>query len=217
MINISTINVKGLRDSEKRLAYFRYLKQCKYDIIFLQETHCTSTDVLFWSKQWSNNLPSFFTTYNEGAGASRGCAILFNTDKFKILSHVSDPQGRFVSVYCTYNSIFFDLLCVYAPNSGPERRVLFESLTTRDTAAHDATTHYMVAGDFNCITDPSLDKVGGDPDTAQMVLKILLGSPIAYSLLTCGDFNIPTLLPPRFLTPISTSAQGLIESICQTL
>ena len=41
---IATFNANGLRQTYKRKAVFHYLKQKKYDVILLQETHSTSAD-----------------------------------------------------------------------------------------------------------------------------------------------------------------------------
>ena len=41
---IATFNANGIRQTYKRKAVFHYLKQKKYDVILLQETHSTSAD-----------------------------------------------------------------------------------------------------------------------------------------------------------------------------
>ena len=49
---IATFNANGLRQTYKRKAVFHYLKQKKYDVILLQETHSTSADENLWKCEW---------------------------------------------------------------------------------------------------------------------------------------------------------------------
>ena len=52
MVRIATLNVKGLRVDTKRVRIFQQLKQSGYDIIALQETHCSAEVIDFWKEQW---------------------------------------------------------------------------------------------------------------------------------------------------------------------
>ena len=49
--NIS-LNVRGLNDKKKRLSIFRWLKQEKCDIAFLQETFSNPNNELDWQQEW---------------------------------------------------------------------------------------------------------------------------------------------------------------------
>ena len=48
MKTIVTTNVRGLRENSKRKEVFLYHKKLKHDIIFMQETHSSSSDEHVW-------------------------------------------------------------------------------------------------------------------------------------------------------------------------
>ena len=53
-LTIATINVNGLRNNKKRELVFNWLVSKKYNIICLQETHCSDTDIEQWTSDWKN-------------------------------------------------------------------------------------------------------------------------------------------------------------------
>ena len=54
MMSIVTINVRGLRDPQKRREVFVYFKKIKYDVILLQEMHSCENDEVIWSSEWGS-------------------------------------------------------------------------------------------------------------------------------------------------------------------
>ena len=51
-LNISTFNCAGLLDRKKRNGLFYLLRQKKYDLILLQETHLIDIDVTLFKLDW---------------------------------------------------------------------------------------------------------------------------------------------------------------------
>ena len=49
---VATLNVNGLADKRKRNIIFDYIRNKKYDITCLQETHGTNQTTEQWSKEW---------------------------------------------------------------------------------------------------------------------------------------------------------------------
>ena len=79
-LRICTLNVRGLTDPAKVQRLFIHLKQHKYDIVYLQETHLigrTEADNL--SRLWYR--PSFWTHHplHPNQSRSAGTAILFGS------------------------------------------------------------------------------------------------------------------------------------------
>ena len=66
------MNARGLATYEKRKDVLNWLATEKYDIIFLQETHCSEELEQQWKMQWRGQ--GLFTTFSS---SSRGVAILF--------------------------------------------------------------------------------------------------------------------------------------------
>ena len=51
-VKICTFNVRGLRDKQKRIDIFSWLKKGNYDICLLQETHATKEVEPQWEQEW---------------------------------------------------------------------------------------------------------------------------------------------------------------------
>ena len=95
------------------MSVFNWLKQDYQGISFLQETH---SDVFIedqWQKEYNGSI--FFS---HGTSASRGVAILIPTDisiDIKILSNVSDSNGRVLILDCEIEDQPLVIINVYAP------------------------------------------------------------------------------------------------------
>ena len=55
-MRIATLNARGLRTRNKRLAVFRTLKKKNYDVILLQETYIDKCDIETWTIEWGGRL-----------------------------------------------------------------------------------------------------------------------------------------------------------------
>ena len=91
-LKFSTFNCRGLQDNFKRKKIFSYFHKRNDDIIFLQETHSSSTDEKWWSSQWGGH--SWFSSF---ASNSRGVGILVKSSVVVTTKEVIlDPEGRYV-------------------------------------------------------------------------------------------------------------------------
>ena len=52
LLPIVSFNVNGLKNNLKRKTIFHFLKNKKFDFIFLQETHSSDTDEKLWKCEW---------------------------------------------------------------------------------------------------------------------------------------------------------------------
>ena len=73
MVSLVTLNVKGLRDKNKRFDIFQTLRNENFDIIALQETHCDTETLETWSEEWGGK--SKWSTYSSDKA---GVAFLFS-------------------------------------------------------------------------------------------------------------------------------------------
>lgn len=54
-LDLISLNVRGLRDIDKRKALFLFVKQREDQIILFQETHSCDNDLKFWKSQWGDS------------------------------------------------------------------------------------------------------------------------------------------------------------------
>ena len=93
-LTIATYNVNGLRNAYKRNAILRSLKDLKFDVIALQETHLLENDMDIVKKQWSG--PVIFA---EGTNKSKGLCFLFS--KSLMIDNVVTLTSRDRLLICT--------------------------------------------------------------------------------------------------------------------
>ena len=70
-LKFASLNVRGLRNENKRRAMFNYLRRPKYDLICLQETHSNVGDEMLWKAEWGGQIIMSHGTQN-----SKGVAVL---------------------------------------------------------------------------------------------------------------------------------------------
>ena len=67
MIKLYSLNVRGLRDHQKRREIFNFLKHKSHDIIYLQEAHSSREIENKWVKEWGGKISfSHFTSRARG-------------------------------------------------------------------------------------------------------------------------------------------------------
>ena len=117
-LRICSLNANGMRDHSKRAQLFTWLKIKKFDIVFLQETHCKSySDSKLWEKKWGG---SCFWSFD--GSRSRGTCIIFREDlPFTKQRFYYDAVGRLVLVDASMYGSCYRLINVYAPNNHAER------------------------------------------------------------------------------------------------
>ena len=52
LFNISTININGARDAEKRSLMFEMMNVKKVEVMFVQETHSDASNESDWRTEW---------------------------------------------------------------------------------------------------------------------------------------------------------------------
>ena len=159
------MNTQGLRNVHRRQTVFNLLKQRKYDIIFLQETHWTDDINLEILREWGGNI-----IFNNFAHNVKGNAVLFHPN-FDYQNHntTCDSQGRTIQVVIEDANHKFNLINTYAPRTNIERKYYFATICN----FLSATEENILGGDLNCISDNKLDKLGGNPNVRQSATTIL--------------------------------------------
>lgn len=174
MASLISINSHGLRMDDRRQTAFLFFKRHKFDIVFIQETHWTDEQKSAIEQDWDGDI-----YFNPGTRNACGVAILINSHLDYQLHHrKQDSHGRVLALEISFEDTTINLVNIYAPRSDLERRSFFTQL---ETFLSDQFEN-ILGGDFNCIADLRLDKLGGNPDARQSANTSLLNIMSRYSL-----------------------------------
>ena len=162
-------NCQGLGDFHKRKDVFQYLREKKYDVYFLQDTHFDVKQDLQIRSEWG--YESYFASYNT---QSRGVAILFNnTFDFKAKVIDSDRQGNFIIVNLKTLEQEFTLINIYGPNRDNPDFYLKIKQKIQDLNL----TNIIWGGDWNLVLNPNLDldnyRNVNNPKAQEAVIEVM--------------------------------------------
>lgn len=156
-VKLLSLNVRGLRNVNKRRAIFSYLKMQKATIFCLQETYSSPQDEQLWSAEWGGRI-----IYSHGTTHSKGVCTLLNTNSpFNLSSIQVDPEGRLLIAKLTIEEKSFFITNIYAPNNCHDQDDFIKTLSQQLISKTD-TSKVIIAGDWN-ITLNRIDKLGGIP------------------------------------------------------
>ena len=134
---------------KKRTDVLTYFKETKANIVCLQDTHWTETDLPSVSQIWGNRC------YIHGSKTNaRGVAILFrNNFEYEILASNSDKEGNLICLTVKTSSVTFNLLTLYGPNT--DNPSFFRDI--KNTVQENNPDYYVICGDFNMVLNPKID------------------------------------------------------------
>ena len=155
--DLTSLNVRGLREQSKRRGIFSYLKDQKSKFYFLQETYSEVNDEFIWRNEWGGEI--FFS---HGTKHSKSVCILIHPSvQDKINYSFSDKSGRILLITIVINSLILSLCNIYAPNNLGERLEFLQELNNCLIDKSELTT-LIVGGVWNCTLSKN-DKSGGKP------------------------------------------------------
>ena len=172
-LSFFSLNVRGLNAYKKRVTLFEWLKDSKFDIICLQETHFVKENEFIYNSRWFGNK---FHCFSDSAH-SRGVTILFKKNlSIEILNYHHSLDGRRLLVNLKYNEKIITIVNAYAPNAENARNDFFKRLITWVSQHAMNLEGLIVCGDFNC----QLDSKQNDKSTKTLEKLLKL-----YSLNDC--------------------------------
>ena len=164
-IQISSLNVRGIGDKQKRSELFSWLRSKKFSLYLLQEVHCSNDIISIWSSEWG-----YKSRFSRCSSAKGGVAILFNNNfSFQILRLYSDTNGRFIICDIETEGKCITLATLYAPNE--DEPSFFQDFF--DHLSDFQCDDLIIGGDFNLILDLDKDKKGGRYKTHTRSVKTL--------------------------------------------
>ena len=145
-LRIVSANVRGIRQTLKRIDIWNKLKELNANIVLLQETHLMKKDLNDVRKEW--NIEFILSDYNTN---SRGVAILIQPNFEYKLTHIySDKTGRYQIITMDIaNKFSITLTNIYGPNQDdPELlKVIFHK-------SNELQSDFVIyAGDWNVALD----------------------------------------------------------------
>lgn len=160
--DISSLNVRGIRDLKKRKKIFYWLKKHGSDngITFLQETYSSKEVESQWTEHFKGKI-----IFDHGSSHSRGVAVLFGSSlDYKIVDKVTSNEGRFIILKAEIQGKECILINSYLPNLEKDQVTLLKSVITKieNIGARDCMA-IIWGGDFNLCFDLNLEAVGGNP------------------------------------------------------
>lgn len=177
-VRITSLNVNGLNEKEKRHKLFFWLKERNADIVLLQETHIDNDETLSRIKtEWQGDIHASY-----GTTAARGVAILVKPKLNLNLQFVEkDQHGRYIIIKLDIDEKQLILINVYAPNEGGQKRKFIKDIAKSIKTINPQDTYeVIIGGDFNCTQKATLDRryekksnVSGHPDIGNREIKNL--------------------------------------------
>ena len=152
VVNIISLNVRGLREAVKRRAIFeQYWTRC--DVLCLQETHSDDECECIWSHEWGGD-----SIMSHGTSQARGVAIFIKRQAgIDVFETNKSNDGRSCSCKLLVGDIIVQITNIYAPNKDTA-----EFYTQQANYAHNNCDRNIIIGDFNAVLDPALDAKSGN-------------------------------------------------------
>lgn len=152
-LKLITWNTCGIRDTadvqQKKEMICQWLNEQQASVAFLQETHIGINNV-----KHVEDIHGWKAFYSVHHPRSKGVAILIKNDlPFEYIKHDMDPTGSYIVLICKLYSKCFTLVNVY--NHADEHKVL-QCLS--EYLYQTAKGVLIVAGDFNTVLNPDLDR-----------------------------------------------------------
>ena len=153
LLNIACFKVNGLRQNIKRKSTFYHLKNKKFDIISLQETHSSIAEETLWQYEWGGKI-----IFPHGNSNSKRTAISIRQSfASEVKTTYADSTGRFLLTEIEINDKNLVICNVYAPNKDDPN--FFDIFFTEGNNFSKA--NLILGGDWNLVLNDLLDKDGG--------------------------------------------------------
>uniref|UniRef100_A0A3B4WAI3 exodeoxyribonuclease III n=1 Tax=Seriola lalandi dorsalis TaxID=1841481 RepID=A0A3B4WAI3_SERLL len=164
-LKITSLNVKGLNHVIKRQKILTLFKKEKCHIAFLQETHLTDLEHI---KVHRNLVGQVF--HSSFKYHSQGVAILLHRSlPFTLDKAISDKEGLYVLISGYLFGEHILLGCIYAPST--YESAFFHKLLA--DISDFSSSYILIGGDFNCISNPTVDQCPSRPFSSRKSLKLV--------------------------------------------
>lgn len=186
-LRILTLNINGLLNAPSQYELLSLCVKEKISLVLLQETHFTNTNNVLKLKSMFDSDKCYFSF---DSNRSRGVGIIVLNPDIKISKFHLDIDGRLVYIDIAYNNIQYRVVNIYAPNDESERILFFEDIYPLLLC----NKHLILGGDFNCVLNTKLDKIGGNPNYGTIGSKSLRNIISDFQLIDCYRYLYPNVI-----------------------
>jgi exonuclease III len=154
---ITSINVRGLNESNKCRSVYQWFRNGKFDVAFIQETFSKSCDENIWKNEFGGR-----TILVHGTNHSCGIMVLFRNGFYiEIVDKFVSADNRTIILSCVLKGVNYYLICIYAPNNENSQVMYYQNLLKNmEDFGITAEHNIIIGGDFN-VALTSKDKKGG--------------------------------------------------------
>ena len=168
MIKILSTNCRGLGDSGKRRDVFNYLREKKFGIYCLQDTHFTEALEPYIRAEWGGEI--IFNSYTSN---SRGVCILFsNFLEYKVHKSKADENGNLLVLDIEIENKRLTLVNICGPNQDSPDFFL----NVQEIIEEFENETIIICGDFNLVQNQDLDTSNyiniNNPNAKEKVLHL---------------------------------------------
>ena len=168
-IKIIALNCQGLGIENKRRDVLLNLRNKKYSIICLIDTHFAKSQERRLSLEWG--FQAYFSSFST---QKRGVAIFFNNNfEFKIHSRFNDTNGNLLLLDIEIDEHRITLVTIYGPNKDDPG--FYEFL--KNKIIEMGNKDIIINGDWNILLDPQIDGINykniNNPNARLKVLQIM--------------------------------------------
>ena len=152
---IATCNMRGLSNKIKRDLWFQYSHDKNWDILISTETDGNSSQSAFWK---SNLFQTWWTHGPNKLG--QGIGISINNKLATRVFKVHSWEGRILVLDLSFpRKRFLRIISIYYPaNPSTPKHTIDSIIKQHITEALQQDWHIIIAGDFNAVSNPVLDK-----------------------------------------------------------
>ena len=157
-LNLISLNVRGLRNKEKRDAIFRWCNYQKVDILLLQETYWTDNILKIIKNEWIGHC-----YFCNGTNHSSGVAILISKTfslPITVTNVFYDCDGRAVMINVIVNHCKLCIVNIYAPTERKNREQFFKKIADWIQEKRHLQYDLIIGGDFNSVLCTQKDVKG---------------------------------------------------------
>ena len=165
-LSLTTLNTRGCSSSIKNASLYTYIESVcnKPDIVLLQETSVSN------EQSFIRTWPSYSSYCNPSPTRGSGVVTLvknnINVAESKILY-----DGYLSCTKISLNNVIFYVHNILMPQSNSEALKVIDKLSENSDSCSDGVS--IVAGDFNCTLNPSLDRLNMPSEHRQRIVKPL--------------------------------------------
>ena len=157
-LNLISVNVRGIRNNDKRRNIFEWVRRKRGNVVLLQETYSTPDIEDSWKRDWGGQM-----YFSHGTNHSKGVLVLLapglniNMDQVK-----KDEDGRYVFIKGDILGHTLLLGSVYFPTrENVQRQVDFlDKIDNCISDLYSDNYSLILGGDFNLILNEKLDYMG---------------------------------------------------------